>query len=202
MKRLFLVATLVLSTTANATILDFESYTDIGGLHYSSLSEDGYTVSYGNSKRFSGWGTNDPSKNGNVIVDAPFFEKIRLVKDDGGLFSANSIDLGSASFTDVFELVFTGVNENNQTILQTFTLSELSNPFLGMTMVTFNFNNFTGLKELSWFGTNYPNEYGFDNINLTEYVSAPVSSVPVPMAFWLFASGLPLLTFKAKRKQN
>lgn len=202
MKILFLFTTLMVSTTVNATTLDFESYTDIGGLYYSSLSEDGYTVSYDNSKRFSGWGTNDPLKNGNVIVDAPFFEKIRLVKDDGGLFSANSIDLVSASFTDVFDLIFTGVKENNQTVSQTFTLSELANPILGGTVVTFNFNNFTGLKKLSWYGSEWPKSYGFDNINVTEYVSAPVSSVPVPMAFWLFASGLPLIAFKAKRKQS
>lgn len=206
MKLLFLAATLLVSTTANATILDFESYTNLGGSFISTLTEDGYTINNSTSRSFSRWGpSNQPqtqTQNGEVAVDPVAVGTIRLVKDDGGLFTVNAIDLGNVSFPfSPFNLTFTGLKADNQSILQSFTLDKISHDGNGgMILHTYSFDNFVGLKELSWFAGGYPIEYGFDNINVTEYISAPVSSVPVPASIWLFAAGLPLIAFKARRK--
>ncbi len=204
MRWIIVVSSLMLSTIANAAVLDFENYLDIGSLQYNALIEDGYVVKYDNSKRFSGWGTSNPTKNGLVAVDPPYVDAVRLVKADGGLFTINTIDLGNVSQTIIFDLIFTGIKQNNQTITQTFTLSDLSNNTIGIPMVTFNFDNFTGLKELYWLGSDYANGvgYAFDNINVTEYVPPQISVVPEPNVIWLFAAVLPLLGFRVTNKNT
>jgi hypothetical protein len=211
MKSLYLITFLLASITANATTLDFENYTinEVGSATLKSLSQNGYTISIkpltGNGFAvFSAWSP-QTSTNGFVSIDPGGVNPIvKLVENNGNYFNLTSIDLANLDLNTAIDITFTGITQMNETVTQTFNLPtvKLTNSSQLIHDV-FLFDNFNGLKEVSWSGWNSQIiSISFDNINVTEYVSPPISSVPLPAAAWLFLSGISLIGLARKTKQN
>lgn len=91
-----------------------------------------------------------------------------------------------------YDLSFTDVKQNNQTVSQTFRLEKLQLEANTGRLVfdTFYFNDFVALNELYSLQGNPSSTHEFDNINVDAFTSAAVSPVGAPIAAWLLGSAL------------
>jgi hypothetical protein len=141
------------------TIIDFEPLndpgtgdTDVG----TSYSEDGFTLKAPNLRSI-----NSPSSrfNGSTsLFDNTFGGVTTLIKDGGGLFSLNSIDLDWLNGVGPVPVNFVGTKADSSTILANFTLDQ------DQGFETFNFSGFNDLVSVSW--EQEPGFHHIDNIVL------------------------------------
>jgi len=117
-----------------------------------------------NGDFFDGIHTLEVPEGGSATVDT-----IRIAQQNGGLFSARSIDLDTLFATSGQQsATFVGTKSDNSTVTQTFNLDNVQG------LQTFQFaSTFTGLKYLDFEPT--MNEY-FDNLTLTSSTASGAAS--------------------------
>ncbi|MGD8321594.1 MAG: hypothetical protein PVJ02_14115, partial [Gemmatimonadota bacterium] len=137
-------------TSAGSVVMDFESLAASGVTQsvMSSYSEDGFTLV-------------DPANSGDAFMaflDGPMFlgsiallnatpgNTTVLAKDDGGTFTAVSIDIAELALSDLRprDVNFTGTRADGSTVTATLTTDGVAG------FETFTFEGFTDLVSLSW----------------------------------------------------
>ena len=159
---------------AAITVLDFEALAHTGGLvFYSSISEDGYTLTADSEMAITGSGYTDADGyKGSATASTASGFSAYLVKDDSGSFDLTSIDLARYSdlYTGSVQVNIIGYDDfDNQVTSQLFTLPDTGDESLH----TYALNStFSGIYMASW--TQVPDFFQFDNIVLT-YVPEPTT---------------------------
>ena len=192
------VSTLILSSSVNSAILDFDVLISSGsGLTYvgDSYTEDGFSLTAipcaSCTNGFYAYQTESLQYTGSPgLVRADVSGGIVLENDLGNSFDLISIDLssGDQNHTGLIPVAFYG-SVGGDVVTQVFWF----NSDLDGVSTTFTFNDsFKNITTLYWEqGAIY---HQFDNIVL--------SSVPVPAGAWLFGSGLIGLIGIARRKKT
>lgn len=156
------------------TIIDFDPLNDPGaGLTPigNSYIEDGFTLSQDPSELFELTSSNsgDFRFNGSTSLFNNTVNGVTtLIKNGGGLFSLNSIDLDWLNGVGFVPVNFVGTKADSSTILANFTLDQVQG------FETFNFSGFNDLVSVSWIQE--PSFHQFDNIVLdSEPVPEPLT---------------------------
>ena len=206
------------SSNAESTMLTFESAISTGGgvstlLYNGPQTEAGFTLTSNTNSFLSATVYAEYQYprvtyyTGSVALQSDGL--LSLIKSDGGLFTANSIDLANSNFAPIIRspygsypdpsfrnevIIFNGTKASGATVSQTFTVSSsLSN---------YNFNNFDNLTSLNWSAapnSSFLRGFQFDNINLSTSVLA---SVPEPETYATFLAGLGLIGLISNRRKN
>jgi len=180
-----LISGLLLATSAQATVIDFESHPT--GPSGTSLTTQGYTLS-----ATGGFGTTlfvqEDSNYGPETKYLNWFilqTTLSIEEENQGLFDLHSFDLSTSEISGSPEVQLTGFLSGGGTVSTTLAITELafSNYVFG--------SEWSGLERIE-FGSPQAFSGVIDNINL--------SQVPIPAAFWLLGSGLGLLGWMRKRK--
>jgi hypothetical protein len=163
-------------TSAGSVVMDFESLAASGPTFtfVSTYSEDGFTLvdpDNGGSQAFGAPQTqNDFYQGSTSLVNNTPGDVTVLTKDDGGTFTAASIDIAELVVTDLRprDVNFTGTRADGSTVTATLTTDEVAG------FETFTFQGFTDLVSLSW--VQAPPFHQFDNIVLDPVAVAGGSS--------------------------
>jgi len=152
---------------APGTIIDFEDLLGAGSMFafVASHSEDGFTVADPANSAVGAFGAPQPAntsfyQGSMALVNNTPGGVTRLTKEDGGTFTAASIDVAELRATDLTprEVRFTGTRPDGSTLTATFTTDGVAG------FQTFTFAGFTGLASLSW--VQAAPFHQFDNITL------------------------------------
>lgn len=181
---------------AHAAVIDFQSLEHVDNVNKDegfTYSEDGFTLTEENMNQgFHTFGTLESRYSGSTALFNDTIGGVtKLVKDGGGVFDLNSIDLAELNGNRVATVTFTGNLSGGGTVTQSFTLD--GNAFAPE---TFSFVGFTNLVSVTW-GQDSP-FHQFDNIVLDENL-APV---PVPASLPLVLTALAGLGFASRRKKH
>lgn len=178
-------------SSANATVIDFDSTTGFNNVSGGTYNEDGFTFSFGNgSYIFEGSNSNF---NG---FSSPILEldgtSASITRDGGGLFDFSSVLAVQSGNT--IPLIFTGIFADNSTIVSNVFAPLAQSPGAGI----MTFTGFTDIKELQL--SSVGNGFAlYDNFTFDAGASPPPSS-PVPAPGALALLGLGLIGLGARRR--
>jgi hypothetical protein len=191
---LIFLFSLVQTQISLATVIDFENlYHNDANIssHGVSYTEDGFTLTKDPDNSFRSYGALNSNFVGSTsLYDSYVGGMTTLKKARGALFSIRSIDLNELNSNQASTITFSGITGLDASFTQSFRLDGLKT-----TVETFYFNSlFKDLRQVSWFQQSPFHQ--FDNIVLD------VSTVPLPGALPLFATGLIVFGFGAYRRHQ
>lgn len=166
---------LATGASAASVVIDFESLTAAGPsfTYVASHSEDGFTVTnpdYPENDAFGAPQTGSTLYQGSTaLVNNIPGDVTLLTKDDGGTFTAVSIDIAELAPTNprARDVPFTGTRADGSTVMATLTTDGAAG------FETFTFDGFTDLVSLSW--VQLAPFHQFDNITLAVGGVAPAT---------------------------